>query len=117
MDDALYLHVLCADISCTPIDPPSCLRLEHRELAVHEHVPIAREPQAKVAFQIGDVAAAQDLPGPLLATPIGELFELSIPADQVGRDCRRRSGGSGTLLAPQLGAPRVKTDGATQRRP
>ena len=65
----------------TKVDPSSRLRLEHRELALHECVAVASESPAVVGLEPLDLPALHSLPRALMAYMIGQLVKPAIVAD------------------------------------
>ena len=64
-----------------------------------KHKAIACEPQAVGASQIGDVAAAHDLPRAQLTNELWELLELTVSTEQMHVDVGDRAEG---LILHQL---------------
>jgi hypothetical protein len=83
------------------------LRLEYRELALHERIAVARERQAILGLEVRDLAAVHYLPRPLMSDVIRQTFKLAVSADDehVVVGCppevrTARSACEGSLLSP-----------------
>ena len=59
----------------------SCLRLEHRELALHECVAVSSERSPVVGLELLDLTALHSLPWALMADMVGRLVEPAVVAD------------------------------------